>query len=106
VGVQIGSVVSHSFFLPPIVSQNFKPLILWHHLGTRLLCVMKTGGSMILKMILEGQLIGFVEVERHKVKTTGYLVGLQQFLQKKYYALLLKKSRQPMFVLEIPTENG
>ena len=61
---------------------------------------------MVMKMILEGKLVGLTEVEARRIKTSGYLQGLQEMLRQKYKAALSKCSKQPTFLLEIPADNG
>lgn len=61
---------------------------------------------MVLKMILDGKLIGVSEVEPNKIKTTGYLRSIREALRQKYKAALARCVKQPTFLLEIPTDNS
>jgi len=62
--------------------------------------------DMVLKMMLEGKLIGLSQVEPQRVKTTGYLQGLCEALRQNYKTALTRCVKQPTFLLEIPTDNG
>ena len=61
---------------------------------------------MVMKMMLEGKLVGLTEVEPGRIKTIGYLKGLREMLRQKYKLALTRCGKQPTFLLEIPADNG
>lgn len=61
---------------------------------------------MMLKMMLEGKLIGLTEVDPHRIKGTMYLHNLREELRQKYKAVLSGCVKAPTFLLEIPSSNG
>ena len=61
---------------------------------------------MVLKMMLEGKLIGSTGVEPQRVKSTTYLLDLQESLRQKYRAALSRCMKEPTFLLEVPANNG
>jgi len=60
---------------------------------------------MVLKMMLEGRLIGAAEVEPLRIKSKGYLQGLREALRQKYKDALARCIKPPTFLLEVPTSN-
>ncbi len=60
---------------------------------------------MVLKMMLEGRLIGSAEVEPLRIKSKGYLQGLCEALLQQYKEALARCIKLPTFLLEIPTTN-
>jgi hypothetical protein len=60
---------------------------------------------MVLKMMLEGRLIGAADVEPQRIKSKGYLPGLCETLRQKYKEALAKCLKSPTFLLEVPTNN-
>ena len=60
---------------------------------------------MVLKMTLEGRLIGSAEVEPQRIKSKGYLQGLCEALRQQYKEALARCLKPPTFLLEIPTNN-
>jgi hypothetical protein len=60
---------------------------------------------MVIKMMLEGRLIGLAEVEPQRIKSKGYLQGLCEALLQQYQEALERCIKPPTFLLEIPTDN-
>ena len=56
--------------------------------------------------MLEGKLIGFTQVEPHRIKGTTYLHDLREALRQKYKAVLSCCVKSPTFLLEVPANNG
>lgn len=63
-------------------------------------------GMMIIKMMLEGRLIGSADVEPQRIKSKGYLQGLCESLRHQNKEALARCTKPPTFLLEIPTSNG
>ncbi|HUC80870.1 MAG TPA: hypothetical protein VMR70_08140 [Flavisolibacter sp.] len=61
---------------------------------------------MMLKMMVEGKLIGLTEVDPHRIKGTMYLHNLREALRQKYKSVLLGCAKAPTFLLEVPATNG
>ena len=78
--------------------------LMWHHLGVNKE-EKQNLDDMVLKMMLEGKLVGLTQVEPQRIKSKGYLQDLCEALRKKYKEALAKCIKPPTFLLEVPT-NG